>query len=235
MMRFLACLLLAAGLLPAPVGAQSRDMLADAARAFDESALRLGDDDARPIGVRKWLEPIKLGFDNPSTHPDLVRITREAVRTIAVEAGVPVVDLSASSGANFVVYFDENGVNGKAGYCFANSWWKSWAINRGELRINPTRMRDIDRCTVHEAMHAFGFNSHPHAADSILSYTHGRRALSPLDLHLIHTLYDPRLTLGMKPAPASQLACRMLGERLGAAAAAIEAVCRDRKGPTPAL
>ncbi|MFX7938356.1 hypothetical protein ABTK47_19845, partial [Acinetobacter baumannii] len=50
---------------------------ADAARAFDESALRLGDDDARPIGVRKWLEPIKLGFDNPSTHPDLVRITRE--------------------------------------------------------------------------------------------------------------------------------------------------------------
>ena len=140
----------------------------------------------RPTSVRKWLEPIKLGFDNPSTHPDLVRITRDAVRTIAIEASVPVVDLPAVAGANFVVFFDENGVNGKAGYCFAKNWWKSWAINRGELRINPTRMRDIDRCTVHEAMHAFGFNSHPHAALSVLSYVQkAQRTLTPLDLHLI--------------------------------------------------
>jgi len=236
MIRFLPCLLLAAGMLPGLAAAQSRDMLADAARAFDESALRLGDDNARPTSVRKWLEPIKLGFDNPSTHPDLVRITRDAVRTIAIEASVPVVDLPAVAGANFVVFFDENGVNGKAGYCFAKNWWKSWAINRGELRINPTRMRDIDRCTVHEAMHAFGFNSHPHAALSVLSYVQKAQCtLTPLDLHLIHTLYDSRLNPGMKPAPASQLACRILGERLGASAADIEAVCRDRKGPTPAI
>ena len=236
MTRFLICLLLAATPLPAAAQVPSRDVLAGAARAFDESALRLGDDNARPTSIRKWREPIKLAFDNASTHPDLVPITRQAINLIAVEAGVTVIDLPTREGGNFVVYFDENGVNGKAGYCFANSWWKSWAINRAELRINPTRMRDIDRCTVHEAMHAFGFNSHPHAADSILSYTyHGRRALSPLDLHLIRTLYDPRLTPGMRPAPASQLACRLLGERLGSSAGDIEAVCRDRKGPTPAL
>jgi hypothetical protein len=236
MNRLLAGLVLTLAVAGSPALAQSRNALADAARAFDESALRLSDDNAKPISVRKWVEPIKLGFDKPSSAPNLVEITRQAVRSIAIEAGVTVVDQPTTAGANFIVHFDENGVNGKAGYCFANSWWKAWAINRAELRINPTRMRDIDRCTVHEAMHAFGFNSHPHAADSILSYTyHGRRVLSPLDLHLIRTLYDSRLTLGMKPAPASQLGCRLLGERLGSKDADIEAVCRDRKGPMPAL
>jgi hypothetical protein len=229
--------LLAAVLFASTAGhGQSRETLVDAARAFDEAALRLSDDNARPTSIRKWQEPIRLGFDNPSTAPNLVDLTRQAVKQIAALAKVPVVDLAAGDKtANFTVYFDENGLNGRAGYCFANSWWKGWAIYRGELRVNPTRMRDIDRCTTHEAMHAFGFNSHPHAADSILSYTYqARRVLSPLDLNLIGTLYDPRLTLGMKPGPASQLACRILGERMSSSAADIEAVCRDRKGPIPA-
>jgi hypothetical protein len=184
--------------------------------------------------AKEWQEPIKLGFDNPGAAPNLVDLTRQAVKQIAALARVPVVDLPAGDRtANFTVFFDENGINGKAGYCFANSWWKGWAIYRGELRVNPTRIRDIDRCATHESMHAFGFNSHPHAADSILSYTyHARRVLSPLDFNLVHTLYDPRLTLGMKPGPASQLACRILGERMSIAAGDIEAVCRERKGPS---
>jgi hypothetical protein len=234
MKRLLTCLLLAA--LPGIAAAEPRELLAGAARAFGESALRLGDDNAPPTAIRKWREPSRLGFDNPSAHPDLVPISRRAVSLIAAEAGVTVIDQPAGSDANFVVFFDENGMAGKTGSCFVNTWWKSSAIHRGELRINPARMRDIDRCTLHEAMHAFGFKSHPHAADSILSYTyHGRRALTPLDLHLIRTLYDDRITIGMTPAPASRLACRLLGERLGAASADIEAVCRDRKGPTPAI
>ena len=48
---------------------QSRDALADAARAFDEAALRADDDNAKPKPVRKWLAPIRLAFANPSAAP----------------------------------------------------------------------------------------------------------------------------------------------------------------------
>ena len=79
-------------------------------------------------------------------------------------------------------------------------------------------------------MHSFGFLSHPHAAPSVLSYVNkGQRSLTPLDSDLIHTLYDPRLTAGVMPAAASQLACRILAERMKSSGPDIEAVCCDRR------
>ena len=131
-----------------------------------------------------------------------------------------------------MVQFDENGLNGKSGYCFGSAWWdKSKVIYRGELRLNPTRIKDFDRCAIHEPMHSFGFLSHPHAAPSVLSYVNkAQRTLTPLDADLIHTLYDSRLTAGMVPAAASQLACRILAERMKSAGPDIEAVCRNRRG-----
>ena len=231
-MRFLICLL-AAVLLASAGQAQSRDALADAARAFDESALRRNDDNARPMPVRKWTGQIRLAFANPSAAPALVEISRQGIKTIALEASVTV-DEAENDKANFVVYFDENGLRGQSGDCSANGWWdKNRVLYKGELRINPVRIRDIDRCAIHEPMHAFGFFSHPHAAFSVLSYVYkAQRTLTPLDKHLIHTLYDRRMTAGLPPAPASRLGCRILGERLGAAADDVEAVCRDRKGPS---
>jgi hypothetical protein len=213
---------------------QSRVALVDAARAFDEAALRRQDDNAKPMPIRKWMGPIKLAFANPGASAALVEISRRGVGTLAGEAGIEVIEIAAPGpAANYIVYFDENGTRGQAGDCSGNGWWNNWVINKGELRINPARMRDIERCAIHEPMHTLGFFSHPHAALSVLSYVYkAQRTLTPLDKHLIHTLYDPRLTPGMKPAPASELACRILGERMAAAAADIEAVCRDRKGPT---
>ena len=231
-----ALLALAALLPPATAQAQSRDDLAGAARAFDEAALRSGYDNSRPMPVRKWTVPIRLGFANASAAPNLVDLTRAAVRSNAAEAGVEVVDLpERESTANFIVYFDENGLRGVGGDCVASAWWnKQRALYKSELRINPTRTRDIDRCAVHESMHAFGFLSHPHAAVSVLSYVHkAQRSLTPLDKNLFRTLYDPRMTVGLAPAPASQLGCRILGERLGSSPADIAAVCSDRKGPVP--
>ncbi len=231
-----AILALAALLSLATAQGQSRDELAGAARAFDEAALRSGDDNSKPMPVRKWTAPIRLGFANSGAAPTLVDLTRAAVRSNAAEAGVEAVDLpDRESTANFIVYFDENGLRGVAGDCVATAWWnKQRALYKAELRINPTRTRDIDRCAVHESMHAFGFLSHPHAALSVLSYVQkAQRSLSPLDKNLIHTLYDPRMTVGLAPAPASQLACRILGERLGSRAEDIAAVCSERKGPVP--
>ncbi|HSI02119.1 MAG TPA: hypothetical protein VLA02_16070 [Reyranella sp.] len=237
MNRLLACLLLAGTVAASPTLAQSRDALAEVARAFDESALRSGDDNAKPMPVRKWTGPIKLAFSNSSAAPTLVEVSRRGVKTLATEAGLEVIDLGDTGAANYVIHFDENGLRGRAGDCSANGWWnKSRVLYKGQLRINPARVNDVDRCAIHESMHSLGFFSHPHGAVSVLSYVYkAQRSLTPLDKHLIGTLYDRRLAPGTAAAPASQRACRILGERLGAAVADIEAVCRERKGPVPAL
>ena len=230
-----AVLLITALAFSAAADAQSRDDLATAARAFDEAALRNSDDNSKPRPVRKWAVPIRLGFANPGAAPTLVGLTRAAVKSNAAEAGIDVVDLpEGDTTANHLVFFDENGLRGVSGDCLSQFWTRQFAIVRAELRINPTRSRDVDRCAVHESMHAFGFISHPHGAVSVLSYVYkAQRTLTPLDKNLFHTLYDSRMTVGLKPAPASQLACRLLGERLGSGAADIAAVCSDRRGPVP--
>jgi hypothetical protein len=236
MIRLLLGLLVSVGLASGSAQAQPREALAEAARAFDESALRASDDNAKPMPVRKWMAPIRLAFANPTAASSLVEPSTRGIKTVAAEAGVAVVVLADNDAtANFVVHFDENGLNGKSGYCWGSAWWdKSKVIYKGELRLNPTRIRDFDRCAIHEPLHSFGFLSHPHAAPSVLSYVNkAQRTLTPLDVHLIRTLYDPRLTPGMAPAAASQLACRTLGERLGSSAGDIEAVCNSRRGPTP--
>jgi hypothetical protein len=216
---------------------QTRDDLVTAARAFDEGALRRDDDNAKPISVRKWAGPIRLAFRNPGSAPGLVEPTRRAIRAIAAETGsIAVVDVeSADATANYTVRFDENeSVQGKTN-CYATAWWKAWTIDRADLKVNPAQSSTIDVCLIHEALHSYGLLSHPHGADSVLSYVYKRRALTPVDVHLIHTLYDTRMTVGLQPAPASQLACRILGERMGSSAADIAAVCTDRKGPVPNL
>src|SRR5471032_2176841 len=226
--------LLPMALLWEAASAQTRDDLATAARAFDEGALRRDDDNAKATPIRKRMGPIHLTFRNPGMAPGLVEPTRRAVQRIAAEAAITVEDVAADNpSADFIVGFDENESPSGKRNCLALTWWKAWAINRNELKINHAYAGGIDGCIIHESMHAFGFNSHPHGGDSVLSYVYKRSSLTPLDIHLIHTLYDPRMTIGLKPAPASQLACRILGERLGSSADDVTAVCTDRKGPVP--
>lgn len=219
---------------PFSATAGGRDELAALSRAFDDSALRNDDDNAKPASVRKWTNPIKLAFKNGSRAPSLVEATRRAVAAVAAETGSIVVTDAAADDetANFTVSFDENeSASGKRN-CYARVWYKSWVINRAELKINPAYGSSIDGCIIHESTHAFGLLSHPHGADSVLSYVYKRRALTAVDVLLIRTLYDPRLKVGTKPAAASQLACRILGERTQTPAADIEAICIDRKGPS---
>lgn len=234
MNRLPACLMLMMCLLPVCASAQSRESLTDAAHAFDDAALRLDDNNAKATGVRKWTGPIKLGFIKAVRTPSLVEPTRQAVKQIALEAGIEVIDLPSDSlNPPYQVVFDENESSSGKRNCFSRTSWRKWAIYKVELKINPAYGATIEGCIIHEAMHSFGFTSHPHDSDSVLSYRFKRRALTSLDKSLIHALYDERITPGLKPAAASQFACRILGERMGVGSADIDAVCRDRKGPTP--
>ena len=134
--------------------------------------------------------------------------------------------------SNYAVLFDENGFNGQSRYCWGSAWLnKAFDITRAELRINPSRIRDIDRSEVHEPMHTLGFNSPPHAALSVLSNTYkGKRTLTPLDLRLIHTLYDDRLPAGNETGRSiAESVPAFWASVLGSSAADIVAVCTDRK------
>jgi hypothetical protein len=99
-MRRLAAAALAGAALSASgiASAASRDELADAARAFDESVLRNQDDSTRQSAVRRWKGPIKLAVRNPGRAPNLVKPTITAIRAIAEVAKLEVSEVEITAG-----------------------------------------------------------------------------------------------------------------------------------------
>lgn len=233
----LAVAVLSVGLLVTPRVAlgDARDDLTNAAQAFEQAALRLQDSDDRPRGVVRWAQPIFYAATNPSASSSIERAAYAAVKRIAAIAGVAVEEVAAADPrANYRVIMTDNeapAAPGQAGArtCYSQTAWKAFAITKVDLYINFNSIRRIDRCLIHEALHGFGFQSHPHSGDSILSYVYNRSDLTTLDRLLIETLYDRRLTLGMPRAVAAKTACRILGEKMSTPAADIEAVCSQRK------
>lgn len=201
------------------------------ARAFDDGALRVAD--SRPETVTKWTRPLYYAVHNVAAQPSIARDVLTAVREIAAIAGLQVVEVAAGDGrANIVARFDDNEGPSGSQTCYAQ-WQRSndGAIVRVELFINFRNWQRINRCIVHEALHGFGFQSHAHAADSVLSYVSGRSSLTETDRLLLQTLYDRRLVPGMAPVAASRTACRILGEKVGATPADIRSTCAARSGP----
>lgn len=208
----------------------SREELADAAQAFDESVLRIQDDSTRQSSVRKWTGPIKVAVRNPGKAPGLVHPTIKAIRAIAELAKLEVSEVELTDpGVNFVIFFDENELfNGQLG-CQSTAPTRNWVIQRAEIKINPAFRGHIDNCIVHEALHAFGFYSHPHGADSVLSYVYRRTALTRLDVNLIKTLYDPAMRPGLTPLRASVQACQILARLMDSSAQDTREVCDSRR------
>jgi hypothetical protein len=128
MNRFLACLLLAGAVLPAGALAQARETLADAARLRRKRA-------APRRRQRQGAQMDRAGAAR------LLRSERRAQPDRAVEARRALDrsrgrhrgdDVENAASANYLVHFDENGVSGKAGYCFARA--------RGDKdRVFPSR------------------------------------------------------------------------------------------------
>lgn len=153
-----------------------------------------------------------------------------AVSRIAEIARLPVERVGPDEPrANTIVILTDNESSSGVRTCFTQPRWKNWRMTKVELNVNFANMRRIDRCIIHEAMHGFGFNAHPHSADSILSYVYNRSDLTVLDRRLIETLYDARLQPGMARAKAAPIACRILAEKMAVAATDAEMVCSQRK------
>jgi hypothetical protein len=201
------------------------------ARAFDDSALRA--EDTLPEPLIKWTGPLYYTARNARAQRSVERQLLSSIREIAGLAGLRLIEVADDDRrANVVARLHENEASSGSNTCFALwSRGSDGALQRVEININFRLWRQIERCIVHEALHGFGFPSHAHAADSVLSYVSSRSALTKVDHALIRTLYDRRLAPGTAPAAASRTACRILGETIGAAPADIAAVCAARPGP----
>ncbi len=80
------------------------------------------------------------------------------------------------------------------------------------VRVNQSN------CIRHEYMHAFGFPSHPHEFNTVLSYTRQgstRLKLTDIDELALRTMYGAKLTAGMYHLPALVAARQYMAEELG--------------------
>lgn len=213
--------------------APPRSELEMLARAFDEGALRIND--SAPAPLAKWSGTLYYAPHNGSAQPAIERQVIKALRDMAGIARLNLVVVeSDDKRANVVARFSENEGPSGGQNCYAQ-WWRTdeGVITRVEININFKSWRGIDRCVVHETLHGFGFQSHAHSADSVLSYVSGRSSLTQIDRMLLETLYDHRLTAGTAPLVASRTACRILAEKINANPLDAHAVCEMRPGPQP--
>jgi hypothetical protein len=232
-MRRITLLALAAACHVLPAHAGPADDLARLAKGFEDAALRVEDNSMKPKEIARWNGEIVLAFVNPAAASREATAMSKAVREIAAIAGIAVREVEAKDpAANFVGKYSDSssagfGMGGGTSNCFSTTNFEKGSIERVDVNIG-TRMRGGDRCVVHEVLHGFGFNSHPHGLDSVLSYVYNREGLTPTDRLLIETLYDKRLKPGMTRTEAAPIACRILAEKTGISAAIAEPVCAQR-------
>jgi len=224
MRRFLAgAITLAALLIALPARADEKDVEAYL-QAFYESAL--WQDGRWPLPVEKWTQPIRIRMTGPmsGTYSD---IALRQLREMAALAGVSVTILEpAAADANFLIEFVDASqlfANGRAAACVSSlTPGAGGAIDRVRLQINLYYSADLRQCIAHELMHAMGFPGHPHAIDSVLSYTHNREGLTGLDRMSLRILYDARIKPGILQLPAMAAARDVLVDKMVADGAAPE-------------
>jgi Protein of unknown function (DUF2927) len=233
-MRWIALLAVAAACHAFPAHAGPADDLARLAKGFEDAALRIEDNSMKPKEIVRWDSTIVLAFVNPTGASRQANLMSKVVREIAAIAGVAVREVEATDpAANFFGKYSDSanagfGIDGGTSNCFSTTNFEKGRIERVDINIGSRPRSGGDRCVVHEALHGFGFNSHPHGLDSVLSYVYNREALTPTDRLLIETLYDKRLKPGMTRAEAAPIACRILAEKTGVSAAIAEPVCAQR-------
>jgi hypothetical protein len=136
----------------------------------------------------------------------------QALRDVAAEAGVKVIDVSgqpdAAQVANVSIEITPNNMLEDVQPCV------TYLNFRTETKIDSAAMqvrdRDAWRCAYHEAMHVMGVRGHP-AGKTVLSYFPVKVVgLLPLDKVMLHAWYSPKMRGGMTPFEAMPV----LGEEL---------------------
>lgn len=156
-----------------------------------------------PTRLVRWEQDIRVRVTgiNLAQHKEH---TLQALRTVATEAGIKVIDVSdrpdAAQTANLSVEITPNNSLEDNQPCvtFLNF------LSETKIDSAAVQMRDKDawRCAYHEAMHVMGVRGHP-AGKTVLSYFPGKTSgLQPLDRVMLRAWYSPRMRPGMTPFEA---------------------------------
>lgn len=127
--------------------------------------------------------------------------TLQAVRDVAAEAGVKVIDVSdrpdAALQANLSIEITPDGALSEEQPCETRLEFGS------ETTIDSvsTQMRDgeASRCAYHEAMHMMGVRGHPGGATVLSYFAPQVDGLMPLDRAMLRAWYSPQARGGMTP------------------------------------
>jgi len=127
--------------------------------------------------------------------------TLQAIRDVASEAGVRVVDVSdrkdAAAVANLSIEITPDTMLEDNQPCV--TYLNFFSETRVESAAVQMRNRDAWRCAYHEAMHVMGVRGHP-AGKTVLSYFPSKvDGLLPLDKVMLRAWYSPRIRGGMTP------------------------------------
>lgn len=153
-----------------------------------------------PTRLVRWEQDIKVRVFgvNLATHK---QHTLQAIRDVATEAGVNVIDVSdrpdAAQVANVSIEITPDHMLEENQPCV------TYLNFQTETRIDSAAMqmrnKDAFRCAYHEAMHIMGVRGHP-AGKTVLSYFPTRvDGLFPLDKAMLRAWYSPRMRGGMTP------------------------------------
>jgi hypothetical protein len=153
-----------------------------------------------PTRLVRWEQDMKVRIFgvNLAAHK---QHTLQALRDVAAEAGVKVIDVSdrpdAAQIANVSVEITPDTMLEENQPCV------TYLNFQTETRIDSAAMqmrnRDAWRCAYHEAMHVMGVRGHP-AGKTVLSYFPTKvDGLLPLDKVMLHGWYSARMRGGMTP------------------------------------
>lgn len=127
--------------------------------------------------------------------------TLEALKTVAAESGVKLVDVSdradAAQVANVSIEITPDYMLEDNQPCV--TFLNFYTETKIESAAMQMRSRDAWRCAYHEAMHVMGVRGHP-AGKTVLSYFPTKvEGLMPLDRAMLHAWYSPKVRGGMTP------------------------------------
>jgi hypothetical protein len=181
--------------------------LAPAAEEFDQGLGTLWEvlwhQSGTPTRIVRWEQEMKVRIHGVDLATHRAH-TMEALRTVASEAGVRIVDVSdrpdAAQVANVSVEIVPNNMLEDNQPCvtFLNFYTET-RIDSASMQM---RSRDAWRCAYHEAMHVMGVRGHP-SGKTVLSYFPWRvDGLLPLDRVMLKAWYSPKMRGGMTPFEA---------------------------------
>ena len=153
-----------------------------------------------PTRLVRWEQDLQVrvhGY-NAGSHKEH---TLKALRDVAAETGVKVIDVSDRPDAERVANVSIEIVPTSALPDYQPCETRLNFQSETKIDSVTMKMRDKDafRCAYHESMHVMGVRGHPEG-DTVLSYFTGKvEGLTPLDKAMLRGWYSPRLSGGMTP------------------------------------